>query len=365
MSRSIITEEQKQTLIEYIDSGNLEDLKQYFQYYNIQRIKEDDLNFLIFHEISRRSSLEMIKILEKGIEKEKVCTPLGYAIMCHRNDIADFLIKKINSQEIVELYLNEFLMEAMITYDEINNAILLYMKEKGFWNDRISFDLIIRLINEFSQGNLDFLFKTFVYDTNFIIRLLGYYTHKVSLSHKELEDLLSQEKNKIKVTENMYKQAEKKDNCMAMKTLFEHDGSLSEILSARIRQYHLLEKAIKINDYSFTHNVLQRIHFGFRNKNFSEILSSICDTNNIQILDLVIDKVFQTLVQEKYEYYSLNFTTLPTLKKEKESENKNKNEKEKEKDKETIIDKKRMYDPLYMNTILNIIIKKNNISFPF
>ena len=210
MSRSIITEEQKQTLIEYIDSGNLEDLKQYFQYYNIQRIKEDDLNFLIFHAISRRSSLEMIKILEKGIEKEKVCTPLGYAIMCHRNDIADFLIKKINSQEIVELYLNEFLMEAMITYDEINNAILLYMKEKGFWNDKISFDLIIRLINEFSQGNLDFLFKTFVYDTNFIIRLLGYYTHKVSLSHKELEDLLSQEKNKIKVTENMYKQAEEK-----------------------------------------------------------------------------------------------------------------------------------------------------------
>jgi len=133
-------------------------------------------------------------------------------------------------------------MEALITYDEINNAILLYMKEKGFWNDKISFDLILRLINEFSQGNLEFLFKTFVYDTNFIIRLLGYYTHKVSLSHKELEDLLSQEKNKIKVTENMYKQAEKKDNCMAMKTLFEHDGSLSEILSARIRQYHLLGK---------------------------------------------------------------------------------------------------------------------------
>jgi len=79
-----------------------------------------------------------------------------------------------------------------------------------------------------------------------------------------------------------------------------------------------LEKSIKNNDYSFTHNVLQRIHFGFRNKKlFRDTFIAICDTNNIQILDLVINKVFQTLVQEKYEYYSLNVTTLPTLKKKK------------------------------------------------
>jgi len=357
MSSVRITEEQKQTLIKYIENDNLEDLKQYLQYYNIQKIDEDDLDGLIFQAITKRSSIEMIKFLEKEVGKETACLSLGFAITCHRYDVADFLIEKINSPVIVETYLNGNFLQELITLNKMNPEMLLYMKAKGFREENISSGLIINLINEFNQENLELLFETFVYDTNFIIGLLGYYTHKLPLSHKELKDLLSQEKSKIKVTENMYKQAEKKDNCIAMKTLFEHDGSSAGILSERIRLYHLLEKAIKINDYSFTENVLKRIPFGFRNKNFSEVLSLICDTNNIQILDLVIDKAFQTLAQEKNEYYSLNVITPPTLKKEQG------NKKGKGKENETVTNKKKKYDPLYMNVILNIIISKNNISF--
>jgi len=361
MSGVRLTEEQKQTLIKYIENDNLENLKQYLQHYNIQKIDEDDLDELIFQAITKRSSIEMIKFLEKEVEEETVCLSLGFAITCHRYDVADFLIEKINSPVTVKEYLNGNFLQEVITLNKTNSEMLLYMKAKGFREGNISSGLIINLINEFNQENLELLFETFVYDTNFIIGLLGYYTHKLPLSHKELEGLLTQEKNKIIVTEDMYKQAEKKDNCIAMKTLFEHDGSSAGILSERIRLYHLLEKAIKINDYSFTENVLKRIPFGFRNKNFSEVLSSICDTNNIQILDLVIDKVFQTLAQEKKEYYSLNITTPPTLKKEKGNEKGN--EKGKEKENETVINKKRKYDPVYMNVILNILLSKNNISF--
>jgi len=334
------TFEQKKRILEIIKKDDFKTLKHYFilNEINFKSLKnDDDINYvqnLIFDTLSYGASNEIIKFIGEKCPNEFFVTFLELAIAFNRFNVANFFKEKINDNKLIKNYINDGLLEDLIALNKLNIKNINYIKKLGFNKKNINPILINSLID---KNMLGIIFRSYLFDVDFIINLLRHYENNIPISSKDLQEIINKEKNKIKITDEIYNLANMKNDYIALRMLVNNDGNSDEVISKRIDKNNILEKAFKFFDYPFIKNILRIKKFGFKSENFNTIMSNICNTDNVELLEFVIDKAFEGLSRDITESYLIKSKRL-------------KNEMVK-------------YDPKYTNLIINTIIKKNNTTF--
>jgi len=154
-----------------------------------------------------------------------------------------------------------------------NSGLIAYCKgnqiKPSFFNEIIINNMIKIAKNKILKS----IFYTYKYDNEFILNLLILKKNK-NLTYDKLNHLLAEEnRNKIIITEEMYKLASQNKNSMALKILFENEYSTMKNHYLRIiNKYNLIEIFVKLNDYDSIKNVLNFKNFNSMNLKFEEIL---------------------------------------------------------------------------------------------
>jgi len=319
-----VFEERRNTIIELIKSNNVIVLDRYLQLNNISIKEINNAEFdLLIYAIENDTSIEMLNFIMEKCHYEtlnysinqnnKLKVPLFCAIGLNKFKIAKYLLD--NGANIN--FMDNSIIHLLNNLNCLNVNKLNYILNNGFNIKSIDDKLITQFITNYQSDFLDIIFKHYVFNETFILKLLlEHYVNRTPMSETKLQELLSKER--IVIEEILYITANENNNYVALEILFSHDGSDADTLIKRINKYNLLEKAVKINKYNFTKNILKYQPFGFKSFNFESVLIQACKNNNVNILKLIIDTAFQnTTLEEKY-------------------------------------------DNLYLNLILNIIIKTNN-----
>jgi len=274
---------------------------------SLKELNDTTFNVLIYS-IEQNTSVDVIKyIIDQCqfkafnfyiIERNQNKIPLFCAIANNRFRIADVLLEyKANINCTIN---NNNIISYLWKNNCLNGKNLQYILNHGF-NIQFFIFKISNLINEMIENKknefLNIIFKNFIFDQLFIINFLKIYKNKETLTDKELKSILYREKNKISVNENMYKKANDKGNYKAMKILFDHDGSDQDIVFCRINKYDILEKAVKMNNYSFVKNILSYKTFGFKNILSESLLIEANKNGNIDIMKLLIKEALKSVAK--------------------------------------------------------------------
>jgi len=318
----MITTQEKDDIIK---SNNVIKLKDYLKKNNISLLELNEINFDVLIEAIENEAFDIIKfIIQKGYYKtlnytviyrkpsdsDKPVvyykTPLFSAINFELYDIADFLIRNcadINySIEIdgKKIYLLYYLCRYNILDCTLSLNKLKYILNRGYNLNGITDDLINYLISQSENDLLSIIFRYYIFDISFILNLITLNKHKISMSKENFQELLKKEKNKIRIEEEMYREALKGPYDLRFKTiskLFEYDCRETKKVQDTILKYKILEKAVKNYNYGYT--LIKEI---LNNKNWSHIitsnetsLSEALKTENKDIVDLFIEKLKERL----------------------------------------------------------------------
>jgi len=286
-------EEQIETITSIIKENNFDKLEKYIKENDVvlKDLNSPSFDVLILA-IENNVSLNMLKYI---IEQSKYDTlnyvinehsvqkvPLISAIMNNNFRYADMLIEnKANINQFDVIYY-------LFKINKMNNKNLRYILVNGFNIKNITPYLINELIETKNNHILKVIFNYFIFNNSFILKLLHMYKKKEPISNLNLQDMLINEKSKIHINEKMYEKAIDKNNYEAVKILFEHDGSDSDMLYYKANKYDILEKAVKTNDYNFVKNILSYEDFNFKNINSKKIFMEANKNNNLDIMKLLI-----------------------------------------------------------------------------
>jgi len=165
----------------------------------------------------------------------------------------------------IQNFINENDISGLIKYFKGKNHI-----NHSFFNDNKN--IINDLIKNGNNKILKIIFIFFKFNNDFIIALILNYKNK-TLTYSELKRLLTEENNKITITNDMYDLAFENNNYMALKILFENEIITKESNAIRrIIKYNLIENSIRTKDYNFVKKILNYKDFNFKNLKYEKIL---------------------------------------------------------------------------------------------
>eukprot|EP00833_Pecoramyces_ruminatium_P007235 jgi/Orpsp1_1/1181267/evm.model.c7180000076523.1 len=237
--------EKKVIIEELIKNNNLVELQNYIKKYNIHMTdyneKYDEYNDILKFSIENNVSIKMLNFIIQqchyeilnfniNINNEQMSL-LYYLISINKFKYFEFLVKKgadVNFGKILTcLYDNKL----------INNKNLKYILNGNFY---IPVNSINKLIIDNQFGLLKNIFRKYIYNNNFILKLLTIYKNKIPVINQELKKILSEEKNKLKFNEILYKTALDIDNFEAISFLYNNDNRNKDVVLYEI--FQLLDK---------------------------------------------------------------------------------------------------------------------------
>jgi len=220
--------------------------------------------------------------------------------------IADLLIKhradinfrfKYSSQDNVNVIY--YLYKINCLYNEN----LKYILDKDFNLEYITENLLNYLVSSHKNDNLEIIFKHYIFDNEFILSLLNIYKNKVSYSGKQLQELTLNEKNKIKINENMYDNAIKKRNYDAIRILLDNDSNGEKILE-KINKYDVLERAVEYDNYELVKKILFSKPLSQKLINYEKLLLTACKNNNTEITEILVQSL---LSFETFDFKNIHY----------------------------------------------------------
>ncbi|ORX82034.1 ankyrin [Anaeromyces robustus] len=167
--------------------------------------------------------------------------------------------------------------------------------------------IIKDLIKDGKNNFLNVIFNAIKFNNEFILKLLILYKNK-NMTITTLKRLITEEKKKITITDEMYDVAFNNNNYMALKILFENEHfNYDSVALKRIIKYNLIVNSVKTNDYYFIKKVLNYKKLNFKNFKYEEILTEAFKNNmefNTNSNDNNIVKLLvKSLIKQPYTEY--------------------------------------------------------------
>jgi len=300
---SSLNDEKRNDIKEIIkNNNNFRDFEKYIteKCIILKDLNKDDFDVLLYS-IENNASPEIIRYIVCQckydnlnyhiIEDKTLKAPLFSSIGKNNFEISKLLLQKNANIN----YFNNDIVNCLYNQGLLNKKNLKFILNNGFNIKAITTDLLYSLIDKGDIDFLDIIFKHYVYNKNFVLYLLKIYSQKTCLSDEQLNDVLSNEKNKIVITKEMYNKANK-DNTTSykiQKLLFEHDNHDSFLVLGIINEYDLLKKAVKLNDYEFVKEILNYKKFNYNDFNFNSIMYE--SANNAKIYKLLIKSILEMI----------------------------------------------------------------------
>ncbi|KAG4099082.1 hypothetical protein H8356DRAFT_1390549 [Neocallimastix lanati (nom. inval.)] len=236
----------EEEIIKIIRSNNIIKLKKFLNENNINIKKLSNVNFdILIKAIENNNSDLLVKfiiinghysnlnytIYEKLENIYK--SPLSVAIANNYFKIAEILIEfgaDIN-------FINSDILESILNTKNIN-----FLIDKGF-NKAI---LLKILIKSYRNSLLNYTLENYLFNKNFILKLIHFYRNKISISNQELSNIINTEKYNIDFYDFLYLYAIEFNNFMVMDLLFYNDGREKNVIFNNFYN-NLQDKNIEIN----------------------------------------------------------------------------------------------------------------------
>jgi len=157
--------------------------------------------------------------------------PLFSAIRNEYFEIADILIKQLEADinylagEYEDGNDDNIVIYLFSYFDEMKLSSLNYILKHEFYRRGFPIDLInYMLLNKSNYPLLESIFKHYIYDNSFILKLLSIYQYRTSLSSAQFTQLFQEEKAKIKINDISYANAIKNENFKGLGMLLKYDS---------------------------------------------------------------------------------------------------------------------------------------------
>jgi len=322
----------RNNIIDLIKNNNVADLINYVEVNCVflQALNNNEFDILIFS-IESCDSLDIIQYILSQCQYEvlnysfycdsdysqyypepvgqDICyrgykVPLFSAIAKKKFRIADFLMEKgadinyrLNILNWEDINVVNYLYHIGSVY--FDKTILRYIFSHGFNINCLTANLMSQFKNIYDNG-LEIIFNHSIFDNAFILNMLDYHSRKKPLSNKQLLSLIYNEKRKIKIDRECYKEALSLKKYDIIMLFFNNDVNHHNLNSYEC--YDLLEKAVVFNNYNLVKSILnykvvnnfERFLYSASKKsgeeiNFENILIEAIEVENVRILQLLTE----------------------------------------------------------------------------
>eukprot|EP00833_Pecoramyces_ruminatium_P001909 jgi/Orpsp1_1/1175941/evm.model.c7180000055814.1 len=155
-------------------------------------------------------SLEMIEFIIKYYKTlnyvvnfgEQYKTPLLMAISKNNFKLANLLLKN-DAYINYEIEKKENLFYYLCHYGSVNKKNVMYVIKNGI---EISFYAVNSLMQNYSIDILKIIYRHYIFNNHFIIKILSLYKKSIPLSNKTLNAIISKEKGKLLIDEMDFKE---------------------------------------------------------------------------------------------------------------------------------------------------------------
>jgi len=304
-------DDESNTIYNIINGNNVAELENYLFQNNIhpedRRTTND--NDLLIYAIENNASNDIIACLlhhyptlnytfYAGNYRYK--NPLFSAIGEGHLRVARLLMEN-NADINYDLVISQDQQKQSILYNlanlaSINPITLRIILRSGLRLDKITPDLILLFIQIcYKNRYLHVIFRHYIFDNEFILKLLQYYKHATVLSNEQLSAIITNEKNKIKITDKMYVHAMKKwyEKIDVIELLLSYDCRDAVHLFGLIQKYKLLEKGIWCNHLNLVKKVLYYYDTNVMNQlDVDHIINEAMSYNYTPIIQCLIDHLY-------------------------------------------------------------------------
>ncbi|ORX57851.1 hypothetical protein BCR36DRAFT_277776, partial [Piromyces finnis] len=263
----------RNNIIDLIKSNNLTNLINYVETNCVFLLALNNIEFdILIFSIENCDSNDIVQYIINQCQFEtlnysfycqSICyrgykVPLFSAVAKKKFGIADLLIEKgadinyrLNILNWEDINIVNYLYHIGSVY--FDKAILKYIFSHNFNISCLSTNLMSQFKNIYDNG-LDIIFNYSIFDNLFIIKMLEYYNNKKPLSNSQLKFIIMNEKSKIKIDRQCYKEALNLKKYDTIMTFFNNDSNHHNLNSYEC--YELLEKAVYFNNYNLVKSIL-------------------------------------------------------------------------------------------------------------
>jgi len=240
----------------------------------------------------------------------ELTNPLFMAIKNELFEIANLLIgKKADINYMVEKDHNIvdylYYCSGFIYYSQIK-----YIIRKGFNLKGFKSELFLKIIRcGYNNKLLQTIFDSYIIDNDYILNLLSIYKHQTKLSNEQVNQIINNEKGKIKISEAMYEIAIK-HNLAAIPILLKYDSDGPQAVLNRIQMYEMLDKVDDDNEFELLLEIVEHELLSFELTILEALFRKIKGSFDLKLSVIVlIEKIFvnsgKTLTSSHYEIFLL------------------------------------------------------------
>lgn len=234
--------------------------------------------------------------------------PLLFAFVRENYKAIDIIL---NSKYIINF--NNNIIKNLHQINHLNKNNLKYILNKN-----INTECIYNFIKywEKSDNNKEYylffkiIFEHYIFNNECILKLLNTYKIKEKVSIENLNKFLKIEKSKIAIYDSDYKKAIETDDNKILNLLFENDSCEQDIMRLRIVKHRILENGLKCKHldkyrhYNYIKNILSYNALLFEDIISIKNIKILKDCDNIDIMELIVDKSLNILLSSKKDKLS-------------------------------------------------------------
>lgn len=185
-------------------------------------------------------------------------TPLFMAISRSELEIVDLLLEKgANLHYKLKGTIN--VADYLLLHNSFNKYTLKYILKHGFDIRQITTTMFLKqyILKNRNSDVLEYLFKRYSFNIDYILHFLHIYYNKNSLSDLKLNKIISEERKKLQFNKTLYHKSLNLKRYKIINVLLDYDNSNIDVINTNIICYYkFLDRALKSNDSSFIAKVL-------------------------------------------------------------------------------------------------------------